>query len=265
MSVAKSVTSLLAGAAIQDGKLKLTDPVERFVPELKGSGYDGVTVRQLLMMASGVRWNEAYEDPNSDLASMARSTDKDPLLKTLASLPRARPPGSAFHYNTAETHLAGLVVSRAVGKPLADYLSEKIWKPYGMERDAVWMIDAQGREAAGCCLSATLRDFARIGQFALEGGVAGGKPVVPPGWIAESTRVQIPNGQPAPNGYGYFWWIGARAYEASGINGQSILVYPKERIVIVVNSAWPRPDAPELFRALQRFQGAVYDAVTAPR
>jgi CubicO group peptidase (beta-lactamase class C family) len=86
--------------------------------------------------------------------------------------------------------------------------------------------------------------------------------VLPPWWIAESTKVQIPNGQPAPNGYGYFWWIGPRAYEASGINGQSILVYPKDRIVIAVNSAWPRPDAPELFRALGRFQQAVYEAVT---
>ena len=262
MSVAKSVTSLLAGAAIQDGKLALTDPVEKFVPELKGSGYDGVTVRQLLMMSSGVRWVEDYENPNSDLAKMGRlAGEKDPLLKTLASLPRERPPGSAFHYNTAETHLAGLVVSRAVGQPLATYLSEKIWKPYGMEQDAAWMIDPLGREAAGCCLSMTLRDYARVGQFALDGGVADGKAVVPPGWIAESTRVQIANGQPAPNGYGYFWWIGARAYEASGINGQSILVYPKERIVIAVNSAWPRPDAPELFRALQGFQGATYAAV----
>jgi len=265
MSVAKSVTSLLAGAAIQDGKLKLDDPVERFVPELKGSGYDGVTVRQLLMMSSGVRWNEAYEDPNSDLARMGRlaDTQKDPLLMTLASLPREHAPGSTFHYNTAETHLAGVVVARAVGKPLADYLSQKIWKPYGMEADAAWMIDPLGREAAGCCLSMRLRDYARVGQFALENGVADGKPVLPPWWIAESTKVQIPNGQPAPNGYGYFWWIGARAYEASGINGQSILVYPKARIVIAVNSAWPRPDAPELFRALGRFQQAVYEAVTA--
>lgn len=264
MSVAKSVTSLLAGAAIQDGKLALTDPVERFLPELKGSAYEGVTVRQLLMMASGVKWVETYEDPNSDLAKMSRNAgDPDAILHYLAKLPRENPPGAKFHYNTAETHLAGYVVSRAVGKPLATYLSEKIWQPYGMEQDGVWMIDGQGREAAGCCISMTLRDYARVGQFALDGGMAGGKPVVAPGWIAESTKVQIPNGQPAPNGYGYFWWIGARAYEASGINGQSILVYPKERIVIAVNSAWARPDQPADFAALGKFQGAVRDAVVA--
>ena len=265
MSVAKSVTSLLVGAAIQDGKLRLDDTVERFVPELKGSAYDGVTVRQLLMMSSGAKWVETYDDPNSDLAKMARlqATDPDAIPHYLATLPRERPPGSAFHYNTAETHLAGFVLARAVGKPLATYLSEKIWRPYGMERDAIWMIDGQGREAAGCCISMTLRDYARVGQFALDGGVADGQHVVPPDWIAESTRVQIANGQPAPNGYGYFWWIGPRAFEASGINGQSILVYPKERIVIAVNSAWPQADTPELFAALGKFQAALHDAVMA--
>jgi CubicO group peptidase (beta-lactamase class C family) len=263
-SVAKSITSLLAGAAIQDGKLALDHTVERHVPELKGSAYEGVTLRQLLTMSSGVKWVETYLDPNSDLARMGRlaHTDDDPLVKTLAGLPRAHPPGSTFHYNTAETHLAGLVISRAVGEPLSDYLSEKIWRPFGMEQDAIWMIDNKGREAAGCCISATLRDFARVGQFALENGWAGGKRVTPPGWIA--ARVQIRHERPLPTGYGYFWWLGARAYEASGIYGQSILVYPEERIVIAVNSAYPLPDPPELWAALQRFQGAVFEAATAP-
>jgi CubicO group peptidase (beta-lactamase class C family) len=132
-----------------------------------------------------------------------------------------------------------------------------------MERDAIWMIDGRGREAAGCCISMTLRDYARVGQFALDGGVAGDKRVVPPDWIAQSTRVQIANGQKPPNGYGYFWWIGPRAFEASGINGQSILVYPKERIVIAINSAWPQADTPELFADLRKFQTAIHDAVMA--
>jgi CubicO group peptidase (beta-lactamase class C family) len=263
-SVAKSVTSLLAGAAVQDGRLKLSDTVEQHVPELKGSAYQGVTVRQLLTMSSGVKWVEAYLDPNSDLAKMGRlaATEDDALIKTLAGLPRAHPPGSTFLYNTGETHLAGLVISRAVGKPLADYLSEKIWRPYGMEADAIWVIDRKGRELAGCCISATLRDFARIGQFALENGWAGGRRVTPPGWIAESTRVQVRHDRPLPTGYGYFWWIGGRAYEASGIHGQSVLVYPEERIVIAVNSAYPLPDPPELWEGLQGFQGAVFEALT---
>jgi CubicO group peptidase (beta-lactamase class C family) len=263
-SVAKSVTSMLAGAAVQDGKLRLEDTVDHFVPELKGSAYEGVTVRQLLTMSSGVTWNEAYLDGKSDLARYYVAADKgDPVADFMKTLPRAHPPGSAFHYNTAEAHLAGIVVSRAVGMPLADYLSEKIRKPFGMERDAAWHVDGQGREYAGCCLLMTLADFARLGQFALEDGVANGERVLPAGWIAESTRRQIDNGRPAPSGYGYFWWIGAEAYEASGIYGQSIYVYSKDRLVIAVNSQWPAPDDKALFEALGAFHRGVREAARA--
>ncbi len=263
-SVAKSVTSLLAGAAIQDGKLHLTDPVTRYVPELAGSAYDGVSVRDILTMSSGTAWREGYVDGSSDLFKYyAAAMAGDPVADFLKTLPRAHPPGSTFHYNTAEAHLAGLVVSRAAGMPLADYLSEKIWKPYGMERDAAWHVDRQGREFAGCCLLMTLADYARLGEFALEDGVANGKRILPPGWIAESTRRQIDNGRPAPAGYGYLWWIGPEAYEASGIFGQSILVYPKDRLVIAVNSEWAKPDDKALFEALGAFQGAVRRAALA--
>jgi CubicO group peptidase (beta-lactamase class C family) len=261
-SVAKSVLSLLYGAALQDHRLKLEDTVERYVPELKGSAYDGVTIRDLLTMSSGVKWEEGYVGGQSDLAKYYRAAATGDAVRDFQSkLPRARPPGTTFHYDTAETHLAGLVLSRAVGMSVSDYLSEKIWKPMGAERDAAWRVDHQGREFTGCCLLMTLADYARIGQFALDDGVVDGKRVLPPGWIAESTRRQIDNGRPAPAGYGFFWWIGAEAYEASGIYGQSILVYPKDRIVIAVNSEWPKPDDPELFRALGAFQNAIRDAV----
>ncbi len=264
-SVAKSVTSLLVGAAIEDGKLRLDDRIDRFAPELTGSAYDGVTVRQLLMMSSGAGWVEDYADQASDLARFYDIDERggDALFETLRRLPRVHQPGSTFHYNTVEAHLAGLVVSRAVGMSLADYLSEKIWQPYGMERDALWRVDHKGREVAGCCLAMTLADYARIGEFALDDGVADGKRVTPPGWIAQSTRVEIANDRPPPYGYGYFWWIGPQAYEASGIYGQSILVYPKDRIVIVVNSAWPKADAKGSFEALGAFDKAVRTAVEA--
>ena len=264
-SVAKSVTSLLAGAAIADGRLALHDQVVRLVPELKGSAYDGVTVSQLLTMSSGVKWDETYTDPNSDIARWAAISDKDPdaVFSYLKGLPRAHAPGSTWHYNTAETNLAGVLVSRAAGKPLADYLSEKIWRPYGMEADGVWMLDHAGREIAGCCLSATLRDFARIGQFALENGVADGKAIEPPEWIAQSTRVQIANDQPPPAGYGYFWWIGRDSYQASGIFGQAIVVYPQDRVVIAVNSAFREPDSPKQFAALEVLEEALRDAAVA--
>jgi CubicO group peptidase (beta-lactamase class C family) len=261
-SVAKSVLSLLYGAALQDHRLKLGDTVETYVPELKGSAYGDVTIRDLLTMSSGVKWDEGYVGGQSDLAKYYRAAASgDAVLDFQAKLPRASPPGSTFHYDTGETHLAGLVLARAVGVSVSDYLSEKIWKPEGMERDAAWRVDHQGREFTGCCLLMTLADYARIGQFALDDGVAGGKRVLPAGWIAASTRRQIDNGRPAPAGYGYFWWIGTEAYEASGIYGQSILVYPKDRIVIAVNSEWPKPDDPELFHALGVFQSAIRDAV----
>ena len=264
-SVAKSVTSILAGAAIQDGRLKLSDLVITHIPELKGSAYDGVSVRNLMTMSSGVKWNEDYADPTSDIALAGRVLEPgvDPFISYVKRLPRAHMPGKTFHYNTSETNLMGIVVARAVGRPLAAYLSEKIWAPYGMSSSAEWMVDRGGLELGGCYLSMTLGDYARIGQFMLDGGRIDGKAVVAPTWIRESTRAQISNGRPAPSGYGYFWWIGAEAYEASGIYGQSILVYPKDRIVVVINAAWPRATGDDLYAPMAAFQGAVRAAANA--
>nr|MEA2798539.1 hypothetical protein [Phenylobacterium sp.] len=209
-SVAKSVTSTLVGAAIQDGWIKsLNDPVTRYIPELKGSAYEGVTVRQMLMMSSGVKWNEDYTDPKSDVAQAGGSVTEpgvNPMVGYLRKLPRAHPPGSTFNYNTGETDLVGVLVSKATGEPLAQYASEKIWRPYGMEQDAIWMTDPGGQERGGCCISMTLRDYARVGLFIAGGGMADGKRIVPPGWVAAATKREIDNGQQAPAGYGYFWW-----------------------------------------------------------
>lgn len=268
-SVAKSLTSTLVGAAIHDGKIKgLDSAVVDYIPELKGSAYEGVNVRQMLTMSSGVKWNEDYADPNSDVAQAGlRMLDRgvDPMVSYLRRLPRATEPGSKFNYNTGETDLVGILVSNAVGKPLADYASEKIWKPYGMERDAVWMTDLAGRERGGCCISMTLRDYGRVGQFVLEGGKAGGRNVVPASWTREATKVQIANGAPPPAGYGYFWWISSpEIYAAQGIFGQSITIMPKERIVIVQNAAWPTAVGPGLSAARQAFIEGVHGAVLGP-
>jgi CubicO group peptidase (beta-lactamase class C family) len=244
-SVAKSVTSTLVGAAIKDGYIKsLDDPVTRYIPELKGGGYDGVNVRQLITMTSGVKWNEDYEDLNSDVAKVGLTAGEpgmNPVVSYMRHLPREAPPGSKFVYNTGQTDLAGILVSNAVGKPLGEYLSEKIWAPFGMEQDAIWIEDVAGHERGGCCMSMTLRDYGRLGEFMLEGGRAGGRDVLAPGWVADATRAHVEK-----PGYGYFWWMIPGGYEAEGIFGQSISIFPAERLVIVHNAAWPKAWSDEL-------------------
>jgi len=262
-SVAKSLTSTLVGAAIQDGKIKGPDAmVTDYVPELKGSAYDGVTVRQLLMMSSGVKWNEDYTDPKSDVAQAGFTGSEpgvDPLVSYMRHLPRAAEPGTKWHYDTGETDMVGIMVANAVGEPLSQYLSEKVWSTYGMEQDAVWMVDASGKqERGGCCISMTLRDYARVGQFILDGGKAQGRQVVPSWWVAQATAKEIDNGA---GGYGYFWWIrGNGSYEAVGIFGQSITTFKDDRLVIVINSAWPVATSKEYGAARNAFVDAVREA-----
>jgi CubicO group peptidase (beta-lactamase class C family) len=265
-SVAKSLTSTLVGAAIQDGKIKsLDDPVTTYVTDLKGSAYEGVTVRQMLMMSSGVKWNEDYADPKSDVAQAGATVTEpgvNPMVSYLRKLPRAHEPGTVFNYNTGETDLVGVLVSKAVGEPLAQYASEKIWKPYGMEQDAVWMVDPGDQERGGCCVSMTLRDYARLGLFIFNGGKANGKPVVPPWWVEEATKRQIDNGTPSPGGYGYFWWIRPNSsYEAVGIYGQSITTFRSEGLIIVQNAAWPQAVGKELSAARNAMLEGVRAAV----
>jgi CubicO group peptidase (beta-lactamase class C family) len=260
-SVTKSITSTLVGAAIQDGKIRsLDDPVTQYVPHLAGSAYEGVKLRQLLTMSSGVRWNEGYGDPDADVARYTTAIQEpgvNPIVSYMRSLPRANNPGTKFNYNSGETDLAGILVSNAVGMSLSRYASEKLWQAYGMERDATWMIDLAGHERGGCCLSMTLGDYARFGQFMLDGGIAHGRQILPTGWIAQATSPQITDGAPSP-GYGYFWWVAqGGAYYASGIFGQSINVIPDERLVIVVNSAWPKAVAGELSAARNAFVNGV--------
>ncbi len=262
-SVAKSLTSTLVGAAIEDGKITGPDAmVTDYVPQLKGSAYDGVTVKQLLTMSSGVKWNEDYTDPKSDVAQAGFTGSEpgmDPLVSYMRHLPRAAEPGTKWHYDTGETDMVGILVSNAVGEPLSQYLSEKVWTTYGMEQDAVWMVDASGQqERGGCCISMTLRDYARVGQFILDGGKARGREVVPAGWVAQATTKEIDNGA---GGYGYFWWIRSNgSYEAVGIFGQSITTFKDDRLVIVINSAWPVATGKEYSAARTAFVNALHAA-----
>lgn len=254
-SVSKSVTSLLFGAAVKDGYIhSLQDKVSDYIPELKGGVYDSVTLQQLLQMASGVKWNENPLNPKSDLFRI-RSIEKKygwkASLDSIAHLPRAAAPGKRFNYNTIETILAGHILLNATGKPLSQYLSEKIWKPFGMHADAYWIkTDAPRLENAGGGISATLRDYALIGKFALKNGQLKKQNVLPENWMQESTT-----SSPADKEYGYYWWLhpDKGRYFASGSFGQQIEIDPKTNTVIAVQSYWPYAFTPFYLNYIDTF------------
>ena len=263
-SVAKSVTSLLYGAALRDGSIAtLDDAVVRHVPELAGSAYEGVTLRHLLQMASGVEWNDDPRDPESDLARVVRLHREGGMAAQIAYMggrARKTPPGTAFNYNTAETDLAGAILAKATGRSLAEYLSETVWQPFGMEADGYWLTMRGGTlERGGCCISATLRDYGRIGLFALRGGVdAGGTRRLPEGWMEESTRPSSASAR-----YGYYWWLrGGGRYFASGSFGQHIEVSPAEGVVVAIQSYWPKAFDGELLGHNDAFVDALIRAVS---
>jgi CubicO group peptidase (beta-lactamase class C family) len=252
MSIAKSISSTLIGAAIKDGDISsIDDPVTKYVPRLKGSAYEGVSIRDILMMSSGVKWDETYTDPNSDrrrLLEAQIAQKPGAAMDLMAVLPRVAEPGTRHNYNTGETQIVGEILHGATNRPIAEYLSEKIWKPYGMEAEAKWWIDSpDGIEIAGSGLAATLRDFARFGQFFLDNGVIEGESILPDGWIAEAGSPKVLKGSGHVD-YGYFWWISEtpqsradKAYYAVGIFGQFIYINPTERVIVVTTSAEPKP------------------------
>jgi len=241
-SVAKSFTSTLVGAALRDGAIKsMDDKVSDYIPEMKGSVYDEVSLRQLLTMTSGVKWNEDYADPKSDVARFNGHKPEDgvdSLVSYMRRLPREVPAGTRWHYSTGETNLVGVLLARAVQKPLATYLSEKIWVPAGMEQQATWILNRSGQEISGCCVQASPRDYARFGLFILGGARIGGQSIVPDGWLAEATSQRTGIDRPG-RGYGYQWWTYTDGtFAARGIFGQGIFIDPKRRIVIVSNADW---------------------------
>ncbi len=268
-SVAKSFTSTLVGAAIQDGAIRsLDDTVSRYIPDLRGSAYDQVTIRQLLTMSSGVRWNEDYEDPNADVALFNKATPDegvDATVSYLRRLPRAHPAGEVWNYNTGETNLIGVLVSSATGRPLALYLQEKIWHPAGMEAEATWLLGKTGHEIAGCCMQAATRDFARFGLFVLANGNVGGRQIVPETWFAEAITKQKETGEPG-RGYGLQWWTyDDGAVAAKGIFGQGIFIDPARRLVIASHSSWPRAALGPQAAAREKFYAQVRELVDAGR
>ena len=270
-SVAKSVVSALVGIALGEGRIEsLDDPVTRYVPELVGSGYDGVPLRHLLTMSSGVAFDEGYDSTFSDInwifvRSMALGR---PMLDYYSGLERVRDPGVYNEYASSDTGVLALVLARATGVSPAEYLETRLWQPAGMESDAFWNTDRSGAEIGFCCLNAVLRDWARFGLLYLENGMRDGSRILPEDWVARSVEPEAPHLQPGPNpdshwtfGYGYKWWIPEDRedgeFTAIGIYGQYIYVNPARGVIVVKAGTDPLFDDHDhesvaLFRAIAR-------------
>ncbi len=256
MSMAKSISTTLVGIAVKDGFISGVDaPLTDYLPQLAESGYAGASIRHLLQMTSGVRWDDTHTDPASDRRHMLElQIDQQPgaILRYVASRPRVAVPGTLWNYSTGETHIVGVLLHAAVGRWLSDYLSERIWSNFGMESDASWWLESpQGLEVAGAGISATLRDYGRFGLFMLDGGVIDGRSLLPEEWIGEATSPRELNGSRLD--YGYMWWpvpakdgsFADHAFSARGIFGQYTYVNPAADIVIVVLSSRSKPKGAE--------------------
>jgi CubicO group peptidase (beta-lactamase class C family) len=258
-SVAKSVTSTLLGAAVKDGFIKsLDDPVTKYLPKLAGTAYEGVSVEQLATMTSGVKWNEDYADPASDVARMlavAPVAGESQAVTYARNLTREAPAGRKWVYKTLETNLLGDLVAAATGRSLAAYAKDKVVDPAGFAGGLFWMTDLTGSDIGGCCISLRLSDYARFGQFALEGG----QPSVPAGWFTSAGAPQVDFGN--GYGYGYQWWTYPGAsYGGQGIFGQSVTLVPERRLVIAIISSWPKATGKPLSDARRKLLDTVIDA-----
>ncbi|EMF7561349.1 serine hydrolase [Serratia marcescens] len=269
-SVGKSVVATLVGVAIKQGKINsLDDLITQYEPDLKGTAWDGVTLRQLITHTSGVAWNEDYTNPKSDFAQLteceARPGTYACVRKLVAGLHRAHPAGQNWSYSSGGAWLLGDVLERASGMPLAAYLQQSIWQPYGMASDGVWHAYAKGQHDVGAHgFNSTLEDWGRFGEFILHNGtLPNGKQILPADWVAQSsnwTRAAGSVSAAHPDGiYGFQWWnnevpVNAANVEpapqaslkhslwALGIFGQMIMVNQAENLVIVQWSTWPQAE-----------------------
>jgi CubicO group peptidase (beta-lactamase class C family) len=255
-SMAKTIVAMLVGIALAEGKVQsLDDRAEKYVTALNGTPYGETSIRHLLTMSSGVRFTEFYSGTD-DLATLSRLSllgESDGGAATLMPFrTRVRAPGQRFSYSSAETQVLGLVLRAATGQPLAEYLSEKIWRPMGAEADATWNIDRGGYEVAYAGVNATLRDYARLGMVLANDGSLDGRSIIPAGWVREATT---PPGKPFEpgqtqssfgHGYGYQTWIlpaADRQFALRGLRGQWVFVDSKSKLVMAHTAAGDVRDA----------------------
>jgi hypothetical protein len=250
-SMTKSITSVLVGCALADGYIDSLDtPISDYLPELKGGGYDGVSIRHVMQMRSGVDYPERYDFANpgtaasNHIAALVRNTAR--FADVARTLPRIREPGELFQYKTIDTAVLGWLIERATGGSVAAYTTSCLWEPLGAESDAYYIMDGPpgvGREFSGAGFNATLRDFARFGQMMLDRGVADGRRIVSDEWVRESTEPSGATGAQR-GGYGLQWWMIGQdgAYAAIGLQGQYIYIDPATGTVVVKLSYYPPGD-----------------------
>lgn len=243
-SVAKSFTSALIGIALDEGKLdSLDDPIRKYLPELTSKTFDGVTIEHVLQMSTGVHFNETYTDPDSDINKMTAMVPPMSYLEYINTLEREHPPGTFNHYASINSQLLGILLVKVTGTTLTDYMTTRLWHPLGMEHKGLWTLDEQGYELAMGGLSASARDYAKLGLLYLNEGMREEQRVLPEGWAEASVTPDEPHLMPGENpassnvsGYQYQWWT-PRDWDgdflARGIWGQNVYVHPEHRVVIV--------------------------------
>lgn len=251
MSVSKSFISSLVGIAIEEGHIGgVDDMISDYVTVKPGSAYDGVSIKEVLQMSSGARWNEDYSDPNSDIYGLSLAlVGMGSLESFVGSMTPESEPGTICRYNSGDTQALGLLLIKATGRSVADYMQEKLCEPLGMQSPGYWVVDAEGVEASFALLNLTARDFARIGELYRNGGQIDGRQIVPSEWVRTSTSVQAPHLEPGKPivgdhhfelGYGYQWWLPAGEdgeFSAIGVYNQFVYVDPSREVVIVKLSA----------------------------
>jgi CubicO group peptidase (beta-lactamase class C family) len=271
-SMAKTVTAMLIGIAIDEGRIRSVDDLAAaYEPALAGTEYGRTSLRHLLQMSSGVRFNEDYRRDfvSHDVIQFVLDTYMRVGPGGVGAVTlfndRERPAGTKFSYASVETQVLGLVLARAIGRPVADYLERKIWQPIGAEADATWLIDNSGQEVTACCLNAVLRDYTRLGLLLAHDGNWRGRQIIPAAWVLEATTVHLDQSHVWPGtatptaGYGYQTWIlpgERRTFMLWGAHGQRIYVDPRSKLVMVNTAVQEGFDPP----ALQEM-GALWSAL----
>lgn len=237
-SAAKTVIALLIGAAVEDGDIKSIDePVGNYIPEFKEGEKSKITIRHLLLMASGLDWTESGKNPLSNNAESYYGTD---LRDLVVNQGVERKPGRTFIYQSGNSQLLGFIIQKATGKSISDYCSEKIWSKIGVEKDAYWSLDdTDGDEKAFCCLYATAKDYAKIGKLILQNGEWDNEQIIPAWYMKE--MVTLPENKTGDgfenHQYGLHIWVyegyKSPVYYCRGIKGQYIIAIPDENVVIV--------------------------------